>query len=206
MTRVLFFVVAITLLSWPVLALEIDDTFLAKLLDTSASKRTVLINRGSELGLKLGDHAKISLPGHFVARAVVIKVAPTRSVWSVYRFLKKDKLIENTVYRLKIASPVKLTKDESKSLGPWANKIDKREKDIVDYDDAKELKRQKKLARDMAKTQGIAYTPEGQEFASLDDDIAQQIRPRNSKIDWSALDGKRDQDNFNATLDYSKLR
>lgn len=97
-------------------ALEIDEKLTGRILKVSQSKKTILINRGIEDGLAEGDHAKFYLSVGVVARGVVVKSSPTRSVWSVYRLVNHDYIKEDQVVNLKIAAPVKITKDESRML------------------------------------------------------------------------------------------
>lgn len=97
-------------------ALDINEKLTLRILRLSLTKKTVLINRGVEDGLAVGDHAKFYLTSGMIARGVVEKVSPSRSVWSIYRLIEPDQLIENKVINLKIATPVKVTIDESKMI------------------------------------------------------------------------------------------
>lgn len=97
-------------------ALEIDEKLTLRIKGTSNSKKTILINRGIEDGLAVGDHAKFFVSSGVIGRGVIIKTSPTRSVWSMYRMVNKDFLREEQVLKLKITPAVKLTKDESKML------------------------------------------------------------------------------------------
>lgn len=97
-------------------ALEIDEKLTLRIVKTSSTKKTLLINRGIEDGLVKGDHAKFFLSAGVVARGVVIKLSPTRSVWSIYRIVNKSFLKDEQVMKLKITPPVKITKDESRTL------------------------------------------------------------------------------------------
>lgn len=97
-------------------ALEIDEKLTVRVVNTSESKKTMLVNRGIEDGLAVGDHAKFYVSVGVVARGVVIKTSPTRSVWSLYRLVNKDFIREEQVIKLKITPAVKITKDESKML------------------------------------------------------------------------------------------
>jgi hypothetical protein len=65
----------------------------------------------------VGDHAKFFLTAGVIARGVVAKASPSRSVWSLYRVVDDSQIIADTVMNLKIASPVKISDDPSKSLG-----------------------------------------------------------------------------------------
>ena len=97
-------------------ALDIDEKLTLRLLKLSQSKRTVLINRGIEDGLAVGDHAKFYLTTGMVARGVVVKVSPARSVWSVYRIIDPASLVAGKVLNLKIATAVKITPDPTKMV------------------------------------------------------------------------------------------
>lgn len=97
-------------------ALEIDEKLTLRFLKVSSSKKTVLINRGGEDGLVVGDHAKFFITAGVVARGVSEKVSPSRSVWSLYRIVDPNEIVQDKVLNLKIATPVKITDDPSKSL------------------------------------------------------------------------------------------
>ena len=100
----------------PSFALEIDEKLTLRIVKTSDTRKTVLINRGQEDGLAKGDHAKFYLSVGVVARGVVIKVSPTRSVWALYRLVNANYIKDDQVMKLKITAPVKITKDESRDL------------------------------------------------------------------------------------------
>ncbi|MGZ3788519.1 MAG: hypothetical protein ACXVLQ_08360 [Bacteriovorax sp.] len=111
------FLVLITFIaSQALFALEIDERLTLRFLKVSNSKKTVLINRGAEDGLAIGDHAKFFITSGVVARGVVEKVSPSRSIWSLYRVIDPAEITDGKVLNLKIASPVKITADPSKSL------------------------------------------------------------------------------------------
>lgn len=97
-------------------ALEIDEKLTTRFLKISNSNRTVLINRGLEDGLVVGDHAKFFLTTGVIARGVVVKASPTRSIWSVYRVVNRDKLYKDLAVNIKITNPVEITEDPTKSL------------------------------------------------------------------------------------------
>ncbi len=100
----------------PVFALEIDEKLTLRFLKVSNSKKTILINRGAEDGLVVGDHAKFFITSGVIARGLVEKVSPSRSIWSLYRVVDNNEIIEGKVLNLKIASPVKITNDPTKSM------------------------------------------------------------------------------------------
>ncbi len=106
---------AMTLLS-TASALEIDEKLTLRILKTSNTKKTILINRGLEDGLVVGDHAKFFLTTGVIARGVVVKASPTRSIWSFYRIIDPDSVVTEKVMNLKISTPLKLTEDSSKAL------------------------------------------------------------------------------------------
>lgn len=97
-------------------ALEIDEKLTLRFLKVSNSKKTVLINRGAEDALALGDHAKFFITSGVIARGVVEKVSPSRSIWSLYRVVDPAEITDGKVLNLKIASPVKITVDPTKSM------------------------------------------------------------------------------------------
>lgn len=97
-------------------ALEIDEKLTLRFLKVSNSKKTILINRGAEDGLAVGDHAKFFITSGVIARGVVEKVSPSRSIWSLYRVVDAAEITDGKVLNLKISSPVKITEDPSKSL------------------------------------------------------------------------------------------
>ncbi|HLW56351.1 MAG TPA: hypothetical protein VKY27_03145 [Bacteriovoracaceae bacterium] len=97
-------------------ALEVDEKLTVRILKTSESRKTILINRGTEDGLVEGDHARFMVTAGIVARGMVVKVSPSRSVWSIYRLVNADYIVNDSVMTLKITPPVKVTKDESQSL------------------------------------------------------------------------------------------
>lgn len=99
--------------SW---GLEIDEKLTTRFLKISSSNRTVLINRGLEDGLVVGDHAKFFLTTGVIARGVVVKASPTRSIWSIYRIVNPEKIYKDLAVNIKITNPVEITDDPTKSL------------------------------------------------------------------------------------------
>lgn len=110
------FLCVILLSSFSVSSLEIDEKLTLRIVGISNSRKTILINRGIEDGLAIGDHAKFFVSVGVVSRGVVIKTSPTRSVWSLYRLVNKEYIREEQVLKLKITPAVKITKDESKMM------------------------------------------------------------------------------------------
>ncbi|MBL6988868.1 MAG: hypothetical protein ISR65_03785 [Bacteriovoracaceae bacterium] len=114
---VLFFGAFIFLIS-AAHSLELDEKLTLRVLKVSDSKKTVLINRGLEDGLVVGDHAKFFQTDGVVARGVVVKASPSRSIWSLYRIIARQFVRNDYVMKLKIASPVELTDDATKMIVP----------------------------------------------------------------------------------------
>lgn len=103
----------VSLKSW---GLAVDEKLPLRILKTSKSAKTILINRGLEDGLVVGNHAKFFLTKGVVARGVVVKASPTRTVWSLYRVIDARDIKADRVLNLKITTPVKLTEDPTKML------------------------------------------------------------------------------------------
>jgi hypothetical protein len=110
------FIIGLLLLPTLALALEVDEKLTARIVKTSETRKTLMINRGTEDGLVEGDHAKFVVTAGIVARAVCVRVSPTRSVWSVYRLVNADFIQNDSVMTLKITPPVKITKDETQAI------------------------------------------------------------------------------------------
>jgi hypothetical protein len=108
--------ITLVIFSSGLLALEIDEKLTLRIVKTSVSKKTILVNRGIEDGLIKGDHAKFFVSAGVIGRGVCIKLSPTRSVWSVYRVVNADFLRDEQVLKLKITPAVKITKDDSRML------------------------------------------------------------------------------------------
>lgn len=111
-----FILISSLLISTNVFALEIDEKLTLRFLNVSSTQRTVLTNRGAEDGLVIGDHAKFFITSGVVARGVVEKVSPTRSVWSLYRIVDSNEIIQDKVLNIKISTPARITDDPSRSL------------------------------------------------------------------------------------------
>lgn len=109
-------VIIMMLFSGTASSLEIDEKLTTRILSVSSTKKTVLLNRGLEDGLVVGDHAKFFLTTGVIARGVVSKASPTRTIWSIYRIIDVDAVTIDRVVNIKISSPLKLTDDSSKSL------------------------------------------------------------------------------------------
>lgn len=99
-------------------SLDVDEKLTFRILKISKSKKTILINRGVEDGLVEGDQAKFFDQSGVLARGKLAKIAPTRSVWSIFRVINEKDLKENKVLNLKITPEMKLTKDKSREIVP----------------------------------------------------------------------------------------
>lgn len=186
-------------------ALKLDTKFIARILGVSDTKRTILVNKGKEHGLAKDQHVKISIPTGVIARAVVVKISPSRSVWSVYRFFQKEKIEPQTVATFKISSPVRLTTDESKALGSLAQKVNKKSEPIPK--DPESQKEQKEVAKSILKSQKVTSQFDNIDYSLLEeDDNVVTDKKLDPELDWSALNGKKDKEDFDPTLDYSNLR
>lgn len=103
-------------LSFNIFALEVDEKLTVRVLKSTETRKTVMLNRGSEDGLVEGDHARFIVTAGIVARGVLVKVSPTRSIWSIYRLVNADFIVNDAVMTIKITPPVKITKDESQTI------------------------------------------------------------------------------------------
>lgn len=184
-------------------SVAVDTKFIARILGASDTKKTILVNRGTEHGLSKMQHAKISIPSGVIARAVIVKISPSRSVWSVYRVFKRDKIVAQAVATFKISSPVSLTTDESKELGRLGPKINKKRESIPK--DPKFAKKQRRIKRSIKMSQNTVSQFDNIDYTNLNDPIETR-QELDVDLDWSALNGKKDDKKFDATLDYSQLR
>lgn len=197
------FSLVILLMAAPSLwALELDDKFLATIMGVSETKKTIMINKGREHGVKKDLHAKFSLPSGVIARGIAVRVSPSRSIWSLYRLWKKDKIEKQISVLLKISEPVKLTSDESRSLGKLAEKVDKKvDKINIEQDEFK--KKQKAIKKSMFVKEKRTSVYSEEDFSSLEESM--KPKSLDKGIDWSALDGKKDTEEFDRDQDYTTL-
>lgn len=91
--------------------LEVDETLTVRVLRLSDSKKTALVNRGLEDGLVVDMHAKFYLTTGVIARGMVVKASPSRSIWSLYRIIEEGQLVEDRVMNIKVSTPMMLTED-----------------------------------------------------------------------------------------------
>jgi len=108
--------ILVLLFSVQAFALEMDEKLTVRVLKTSETRKTILVNRGTEDGLVEGEHAKFYVTAGVVARAALVRISPTRSVWTVYRLVNADLIVNDAVMTLRITPAVKMTQDESKTL------------------------------------------------------------------------------------------
>lgn len=111
-----FLALLVLIFPFALFALEVDEKLTVRLVRTSETRKTVMINRGTEDGLVEGDHAKFIVTAGIIARGVCVKVSPTRSVWSIYRLVNADFIVNDSVMTIKMTPPVKVTKDETQAL------------------------------------------------------------------------------------------
>jgi hypothetical protein len=95
-------------------AVEIDDVLTVKILNVSSTKKTILINRGMEDGLAENQHAKYFITQGVVARGVLVKLMPQKSVWSLYRLVNPSEIEIDKALKIKITEAVKLASDETR--------------------------------------------------------------------------------------------
>ena len=110
-------------------SLEVDKKLMFSIINFSKTKRTLLINKGLENGLKKGDQAKFFLNSeNLVARATLIKASPMRSLWSVFKYRNKNVVRKGRVLNLIITKKIPLTNDVTKKIfksGTFSGKEDK---------------------------------------------------------------------------------
>ena len=120
-------------------SLEIDEKLTTRILEVSSTKKTVLLNRGLEDGLIVGDHAKIFLTSGVIARAVAVKASPRRSVWSIYRLVSPDQIVVDKVVNIKGTSPLNITSDPSRTIHPTQTSPDVNALNQLDPEEQEEL-------------------------------------------------------------------
>ena len=106
------------------MSLEVDEKLTTRILEVSSTKKTVLLNRGIEDGLVVGDHAKLFLTVGVIARAVAVKASPRRSVWSIYRLVSPEQIVADKVVNIKITTPMNITDDPSRTVHPTKSNPD----------------------------------------------------------------------------------
>ncbi len=205
MNNKILFIIIFFSISKYIYGLGADSKLTISILGLSSSKHTILINKGSEHKLKKGNHAKFSLPTGMVARGILVKLSPSRSVWSLYRFYKKEKIKKGISLKITISNPIQLTKDETKFLGIIGNdkKIGLKHKKplIITKEGKKSVKNQSKLANHFAKSQKLIKPYVAKEYLSLEK--TGEVK-RDPLIDWKGVD-EIESSNINSSIDYSNL-
>jgi hypothetical protein len=200
-TRILFLFAFFSSSLW---ALEIDKKLKVTVLGVSASKKTLLVNKGHEDGLTRDNHAKFSLSTGMIFRAVAIRVSPSRSVWSVYRFIEKEKIKEDKAYVLKISTPVKVTEDQTRYLGPLAAK--KLKDDIIPKEiqpKSTESKSALMVKKEIEVKERVVWHHEGVDFTNVNDDGIKPLRHEDVSFKNLGFDIKKRR--YDATIDFSNL-
>lgn len=187
------FCLVISLLIFPTLGFSLspDQTLRASILSISSSKRTILLNKGSEEGLEVGNHAKFYIESeNLMARAIIRKISPSRSLWSVYRLLETGQLEKYRVINLTITTPLPLTDDNSKSLlGEKSKPIEIRE--VIP----------KSIGKDSYKTnRALPYIPTDTNYSNLS---AENRENKDPNVDFSELDEEKKL--VQGRFDYSSL-
>ena len=103
---------------------------------------------------------------------------------------------------LKISNPVKLTSDESKSLGKLADKVDTKV-DKINLGQAGFKEKQKKIKKSMFVKDKKTSVYSSEDFSSLEENG--ESKSLDKEVDWNALDGKKDNEEFDRELDYTTL-
>lgn len=165
--------------------MEIDEKLTLRFLKVSASKKTVLINRGGEDGLVVGDHAKFFITAGVVARGVAEKVSPSRSIWSLYRVVDGNEITEDKVLNLKIASPVKITDDPSKSMKEEAIPGGTEKMSMEDDKSASTDSDKKEIViddADQSELEEMGMTPSSSGKKTPEKAPAKQVRPETTEV------------------------
>ncbi len=213
-----FFIINLSLVSIS-LALEIDSRITAKIIQISDSKRTIMIDQGMEEGLKEGDHARLSLPTGIVGRAVMMKGAPTRSVWSIYDLNSPEQIEKEKILTFKIIYPAKLKNDSPVEELIGSNTETENNKNLADDTDTslQSPKQRESISKhqkdDMRKTpltptaldKELSYVDSrGIDYSALNDG-PYKTEPA-SKIDYSSLNENLNDPYSAAKTDYSNLK
>jgi len=175
-------------------ALEIDRTLRFSILNFSSSKKTLLINKGKEDGLKKGDQAKFYRnKKSIIARAIVIKVSATRSLWSVFNYRYKKIIKKNVSLILTITKPIPLTNDISKKI--FKNDVFSGKGDRISVVFKNQNKRT--LSRRF-----LNQNPKG-DFNSINE----MDRPKKKKmIDYSRLNDQSSKSHYKIKINYQSIK
>lgn len=194
MKTLFFFTCLSFLISKNTFSLEVDKKLLFSIINFSKTKRTLLINKGLENGLKKGDQAKFFLDSErFVARATLIKASPTRSLWSVFKYRNKNIVQKGRVLNLIITKKVPLTNDVTK-------KIFKSET-FSGKDDKVPVANERKSKRTFS-TRFLTQKPKG-DFSAINN----MDRPKRKKsVDYSNLKETKKKSRFSIKTNYENLK
>jgi len=176
--------------SFSLSALEVDKRLKARILELSKSKKTILLNKGSEDGLLKNDQAKFSDENGVFARGELIRVSPSRSAWSFFRIYNEEVIKKEKAVVIKITTPFKVTIDKTRSLGKFSE---------VKKQDAPE---KKSMIKFFNKVQSEHLSTDGIDYSILDESA---FVKRDSDVDWTVLDGSEDA-SFESEVDYTELR
>ena len=170
---------------------EQEIRLVGRILNVSSSKKTILINKGKEDGLELDKHAKISIPEKILARAVLVRISPGRSVWSIYKFYQKEKIMESIIVTVKTTPPLKLTPDPTKNLDILApESVSKKEKNESKL---KVFEKKKKVINQFDKV----------DYSALDD--PGKPKKLDPAVDWSKLQNLQKLKRHDPQVDFSNL-
>ena len=113
-----FIIITALAFSFTAFSLEVDEVLTGRIMEVSATKKTILLNRGIEDGLVVGDHIKLFLTSGVIARAIAVKASPRRSIWSIYRLVSPDKVVMDKVINIKATAPINISDDPSRTIYP----------------------------------------------------------------------------------------
>jgi hypothetical protein len=175
-------------------ALEIDRILRFSILNVSSSKKTLLINKGKEDGLKKGDQAKFYRnEKSIIARAIVIKVSATRSLWSVFNYRFKKIIKKNVSLILTITKKILLTNDISKKV--FKNEVFSGKGDRISV--VLKNKNKRILSRRF-----LTQNPKGN-FNSINE----MDRPKKKKmIDYSRLNDQSSKSHYKIKVNYQSIK
>ena len=170
-----------------------EHRLVGRILSVSDSKKTILFNRGKEDGLKLEVHAKFSLPEGILARAVLVRISPGRSVWSIYKFYKKEKILKNIIVTVKTTPPLKLTPDSSKAIDIPDPDSNSWQEPTTTKLTVTQAKKEKKMIPGFNKV----------DYSSLDD--SGKLEKLDPAVDWNNLHNLQKPKKQNPNIDFSNL-
>jgi diketogulonate reductase-like aldo/keto reductase len=87
-------------------ALDINQELNIHLDKVSNTKKTVLVNVGSDNGINVGDHASFYLNSEECGQAFAEKMTKNKSIWIFYKIDRSSEIIDNQFMQLRaIAKP-----------------------------------------------------------------------------------------------------